>query len=139
MTCPPSPSPAASAAGGSSAPSPPAPPAPPPPPATHPPPPPDHPPSAPMPLAGGVWLTLRAARIGKMAPTDERDIAVSIESTSPAERMALFVRACGLSSRETALLTHLVTGIDTRSLAQRMFLSEHTVQDHLKSIFTQAR
>jgi DNA-binding NarL/FixJ family response regulator len=96
----------------------------------------DHPPSARMHLTGGVWLTLRAARIGEMAPTDERHIAVSIESTSPAERMALFVRAFGLSSRETALLTHLVTGIDTRGLAQRMFLSEHTVQDHLKSIFT---
>jgi DNA-binding CsgD family transcriptional regulator len=33
------------------------------------------------------------------------------------------------------LLDHLVTGIDTRQIAARMFVSEHTVQDHLKSIF----
>jgi DNA-binding CsgD family transcriptional regulator len=95
----------------------------------------DHPPSVRVHLAGGVWLTLRAARIGQTAPTDEQDIAVTIESTSPAERLALFVRSCGLSAREAELLTHLVTGSDTRRIAQRMFLSEHTVQDHLKSIF----
>jgi DNA-binding CsgD family transcriptional regulator len=65
----------------------------------------------------------------------EQEIAVTIESSSPAERLALFVGACGLSAREAELLGHLVTGSDTRRIAQRMFLSEHTVQDHLKSIF----
>ena len=29
----------------------------------------------------------------------------------------------------------VATGADTRDVAQRMFVSEHTVQDHLKSIF----
>jgi len=53
----------------------------------------------------------------------------------PAERTAVFGRAFGLSAREAELLSHLVTGSDTRRIAQRMFLSEHTVQDHLKSIF----
>jgi DNA-binding CsgD family transcriptional regulator len=42
---------------------------------------------------------------------------------------------CGLSTRESELLGHLVTGADAPELARRMFLSEHTVQDHLKSIF----
>lgn len=98
----------------------------------------EHPPSARVHLAGGVWLTLRAARIGDTVPTDKRDIAVTIESASPVERLALYVRACGLSSREAELLGHLATGADTRHTAQRMFLSEHTVQDHLKSIFAKA-
>jgi DNA-binding CsgD family transcriptional regulator len=95
----------------------------------------DHPPSARVHLTGGVWLTLRAARIGETEPTDEQDIAVTIESASPAERLALYVQAWGLSAREAELLTHLSTGADTRDIAQKMFLSEHTVQDHLKSIF----
>ena len=47
-------------------------------------------------------------------------------------------RAHGLSSRESELLSHLVTGRDTRDLARLMTLSEHTVQDHLKSSFTKA-
>ncbi|HEV2069020.1 MAG TPA: helix-turn-helix transcriptional regulator [Acidimicrobiales bacterium] len=94
-----------------------------------------HRPSARVHLSGGVWLTLRAARIGAAMRTEEQDIAVTIESTSPAERMALFVRAFGLSARESELLGHLVTGLDTRHIAARTFVSEHTVQDHLKSIF----
>jgi DNA-binding CsgD family transcriptional regulator len=95
----------------------------------------DHQPSARVHLAGGVWLTLRAARIHGTMATDRQDIAVTIEVTAPTERMELFVRACGLSAREAELLRYLVAGSDTRLVAQQMFLSEHTVQDHLKSIF----
>ena len=73
--------------------------------------------------------------MGESALGDDRDIAVSIESISPVERRTLLARACGLSARETELLMHLAAGLDTRQIAQRMFLSEHTVQDHLKSIF----
>jgi DNA-binding CsgD family transcriptional regulator len=81
-------------------------------------------------LAGGRWLTLRAARLG----SDAR-IAVTVEEISPGERTVVFARACGLAARETELLQHLTTGADTRTVASRMFLSENTVQDHLKSIF----
>jgi len=37
------------------------------------------------------------------------------------------------------VLTRLASGADTREVAGRMFLSEHTVQDHLKSVFTKTR
>jgi DNA-binding CsgD family transcriptional regulator len=96
----------------------------------------DHnPPSARVHLSGGLWVTLSAARIGGAGPAQDRDIAVTIEETSPPERVALFTRAFGLSAREGELLGNLVNGTDTREIARRMFLSEHTVQDHLKSIF----
>ena len=49
--------------------------------------------------------------------------------------LALFARAFGLTARERELLHHLASGNDTRDLARQMFVSEHTVQDHLKSIF----
>lgn len=88
----------------------------------------DHPAEAAVHLGGGVWVTLRAARLGD-------DVAVTIDRTSPAERLELFTRACGLSARETELLRVLADGVDTREAAARMFLSQHTVQDHLKSIF----
>lgn len=92
-----------------------------------------HAPSARVHLANGVWLTLRAARLGQTGAAD--DIAVTIERTSPGERLELFSRACGLTTRETELLAHLATGADTRLTAETMFLSEHTIQDHLKAIF----
>jgi len=89
----------------------------------------DHPPTARVHLTAGLWLTLRAARIGT-------DIAVTIEESTPVERLELFARASALSARESQLLAHLVSGADTREVAARMFLSQHTVQDHLKSVFT---
>ena len=88
----------------------------------------DHPPVARVHLNDGEWLTLRAARIGV-------DIAVSIERASAAERLDLFRRSAGLTAREGELLDLLATGADTRAIAKQMFVSAHTVQDHLKAIF----
>jgi DNA-binding CsgD family transcriptional regulator len=92
------------------------------------------PPLARVHLAGGRWLTLRAARLGAGADADAR-IAVTVEEASPGERTAVFARAHALAARETELLHHLATGADSRTVAARMFLSVNTVQDHLKSIF----
>ncbi len=92
-----------------------------------------HSPSSRVHLADGVWLTLRAARLSQAGVAD--DIAVTIERTSPGERLDLFARACGLTTREAELLVQLAAGADTRQTAASMFLSEHTVQDHLKAIF----
>ena len=86
-------------------------------------------------LGGGHWLTLRAARMDSAQPVPARDIAVSIETTVPGDRVSLFARAYGLSAREAELLGHVGAGVSTRDIARLMFLSEHTVQDHLKSIF----
>jgi len=52
------------------------------------------------------------------------------------ERWNLFCRTHGLSDRETDVVTCLAEGDDSRTLAARLHLSEHTVQDHLKSAFT---
>ncbi len=95
----------------------------------------DHPPSTRVHLGGGTWLTLRAARVDPSAAGGTGDIAVAIEATSPADLETLFGRAHGLTRRERELLSHLVAGADTRNVAEAMFVSEHTVQDHLKSIF----
>jgi DNA-binding CsgD family transcriptional regulator len=94
----------------------------------------DHPPTARVHLSAGVWLTLRAAHLGT-SPHAEQGIAVTIEASTPVERMTLYGRASGLSARELELFEHLIGGLDTRGIAQQMFLSENTVQDHLKSIF----
>ena len=96
----------------------------------------DSPPTARVHLADGRWLTLRAARMEDVgqAPED-RDVAVSIEPSTAGDRVSVFARACGLSPRETELLHHLAGGAGTRDVARLMFVSENTVQDHLKSIF----
>jgi DNA-binding CsgD family transcriptional regulator len=67
--------------------------------------------------------------------SDTADIAVTIEAASPAQRMDLFSRAYGLSPREREVLAALGRGSDTRDLASDLYVSQNTVQDHLKSIF----
>jgi DNA-binding CsgD family transcriptional regulator len=94
-----------------------------------------NPPTARVHVAGGLWMTARAARLDGPGPPREQDIAVTLEESSAAERVDLFCRASGLSARERELVDHLAEGRDTREVARRMFLSENTVQDHLKSIF----
>lgn len=89
----------------------------------------DHPPVARVHLRDGEWVTLRAARIAD-------GIAVTIESTSAADRLDLIGRSANLTARETELLGHVAAGADTAAIAERMFVSTYTVQDHLKSIFT---
>jgi DNA-binding CsgD family transcriptional regulator len=90
------------------------------------------PPTARAHLAGGRWVTLRAAR---MAEGPDSDIAVTIEQSTPAERLDVFGRSAGLSPREQALLGQVAAGKDTRDIATNMYLSAYTVQDHLKSVF----
>ena len=83
-------------------------------------------------LAEGTCITVRAARMGAQ-------IAVSLEASSPDERLEVFALAHGMSAREVELLGMLADGSDTKLIAQRMFLSELTVQDHLKSIFAKSQ
>jgi DNA-binding CsgD family transcriptional regulator len=77
-------------------------------------------------LGANRWVTARASRLGQ-------DIAVSIEPSTPSERMDLFARSCGLSTREAEILALLVVGLDSREIAGQLFLSEHTVNDHVKA------
>ena len=91
----------------------------------------DHPASSRVHLEGGRWVTLRADRMGSGGDT----IAVAIEVTTPAGRLDLFSRAFGLSPRETELVGLVVAGQESTEIAARMFVSPHTVQDHLKSVF----
>ena len=86
-------------------------------------------------LAEGRWVTVRAARMDDGAAPSQRDIAVTIQASTAAERMALFGRCFGLSERERELVAHLAAGSDTRGVAARMYVSAYTVQDHLKSVF----
>lgn len=79
-------------------------------------------------VAPGVWICAQAARLGE-------DIAVTIGPIEQRERWTLFCRTHALSHRETDVVIYLAEGDDTRTLATRLHLSEHTVQDHLKSAF----
>lgn len=80
-------------------------------------------------LAGGFWVSMRAARAASR-------IVVTIEAATSTERLDIFARTHGLSPRETEVLNLLVSGADSKSIAATLFLSEHTVHDHVRSLLT---
>jgi DNA-binding CsgD family transcriptional regulator len=48
--------------------------------------------------------------------------------------MDIFARASTVSERESEILALLVQGFDTRQIASRLVISEHTANDHIKAI-----
>ena len=87
-----------------------------------------HRPMARTTIAPGHWISVQAARLGE-------DIAVTLGPVEQRERWILFCRTHGLTGRETQIVICLAEGDDTRALAARLHLSEHTIQDHLKAVF----
>jgi DNA-binding CsgD family transcriptional regulator len=80
----------------------------------------------------GSWVTIEAAAL---EGEREGEVAVSLRSATTTETFELLCRVYALSARERDVVSLLVAGLDTRAIAKRMFISPHTVQDHLKSVF----
>ena len=76
----------------------------------------------------GRWVAFHATSIG------ERDVVIVEQAR--AQRLAdLIVRSRGLSPREREVVELVARGSSTKEIAGALFISEWTVQDHLKSIF----
>lgn len=80
----------------------------------------------------GRWLVLHASYLS-VEPT--RSIAVVIEPAQPSEMAPLILQAHGLTPKESAVVKLVLVGASTKELAEALSISEHTVQDHFKSIF----
>jgi DNA-binding CsgD family transcriptional regulator len=82
--------------------------------------------------ASGRWLVVRASVLG-----DEpgAQVAVMIEPARPHELAPLVAAAHGLTEREREVTRLVARGLSTDAIAEQLFLSSWTVQDHLKAIF----
>lgn len=65
--------------------------------------------------AGGYVITLEAARSEDLAP--------------------LLMRAWSLTAREREVARLVIDGLSSEDIAQALFISVHTVRDHVKAIF----
>lgn len=80
----------------------------------------------------GRWVMIEAAPLeGERAG----EVAVNLRAATATEKFALLCRVYALSQREREVVALLVGALDTRAIAERLFISNHTVQDHLKSVF----
>lgn len=81
---------------------------------------------------GGQWLTLHAELLtGGGSPR----VSLVIEPTRPHELAEVIAAAYGLTEREREVSRLVVAGHSTREVATSLWLSQWTVQDHLKSIY----
>ena len=83
--------------------------------------------------ASGRWMIVHATRLSEAESRGQ--IAVIIEPAHPAEIAPLIVRAYDLSPREREITQQVIRGLSTSEIAEHLFISANTVQDHLKAIF----
>ncbi len=82
----------------------------------------------------GRWLTLYGS-LTEATPERRAETLIIIEPTKPEELLPFSMTAYGLSPREEELVKFVVRGLSTTCISQTLFISEHTVQNHLRSIF----
>jgi len=70
-----------------------------------------------------------------LAGLDEPQVAVTLRAAASSEVLGMLCRSFGLSSREIQLAYHLVDGLTTQQIAERLCISPYTVKDHIKAVF----
>jgi DNA-binding CsgD family transcriptional regulator len=78
----------------------------------------------------GVWLLMHGAVLEGTG-----QVALIIEPAKSADVAPLIVEAYGLTGRELDVTRALARGLSTGEIAAELYLSPHTVRDHVKAAF----
>jgi DNA-binding CsgD family transcriptional regulator len=89
-------------------------------------------PSSAVKTPAGTWLVLHGGLLG--APRSGQ-VAVFIQRAHPTLVAPILLKAYGLTRREQEVTQLLLRGATTIQAAQRLAVSPHTINDHIKSIF----
>ena len=84
--------------------------------------------------ADGTWVVIRAAALttGSGAAAG---YAVTLGAAGADDLAPLLMRAWGLTPREREVARLVIDGLSTEDIAAALFISAHTVRDHLKMMF----
>jgi len=80
----------------------------------------------------GMWVVLHGA---SLVSAGSRRVAVIVEPAHPARISPLLMSVYGLTEREQDVTRLVLQGNSTAEIAERLVVSAHTVQQHLKSVF----
>jgi DNA-binding CsgD family transcriptional regulator len=80
----------------------------------------------------GTWVVLHGA---SLVAGGARRVAVIVEPAHPARIAPLLMSASGLTERDQQVTRLVLQGNSTAEIAERLVVSAHTVQQHLKSVF----
>jgi DNA-binding CsgD family transcriptional regulator len=78
----------------------------------------------------GVWLVMHGSLL---QGTD--DVALVIEPAKANDVAPLIIEAYGLTQREVDVTRAISRGLGTAEIAAHLVVSQHTVRDHIKSVF----
>ncbi|RZT27374.1 DNA-binding CsgD family transcriptional regulator [Kribbella sp. VKM Ac-2569] len=82
--------------------------------------------------ASGEWVLMQGSRLFSEI---EDEIVVTIEPASGQHLVGMLLAAYGLTTREREICLEIISGHTTGAIADRLSISPHTIQDHLKSAF----
>jgi DNA-binding CsgD family transcriptional regulator len=80
--------------------------------------------------SSGRWFRLHAAPLGS------EQVAVIVEPAGPADLVSIVLESYDLTQRESEVVPLLARGLSTKDIAAEMCISRHTVNDHIKVIFS---
>ena len=80
----------------------------------------------------GGWVVLQGSRL---IGDREEEVVVTIEPASGHHLVGMLLAAYGLTTREREICLEVISGHTTADIADRLSISPHTIQDHLKSAF----
>jgi DNA-binding CsgD family transcriptional regulator len=83
--------------------------------------------------AGNTWVLLQASRL--LTGDDPQQVVVTVEPATTHDLATLLLAAYGVTDREQEVCLELLSGSTTAEIARHLFISPHTVHDHLKSLF----
>jgi DNA-binding CsgD family transcriptional regulator len=83
--------------------------------------------------ARGQWALMQASTLIDGEGDDQ--IAVTIDAVAGEQLTGMLLTAYGLSPREREVCQEVIAGHPTTHIAQHLYVTPNTVQDHLKSVF----
>jgi DNA-binding CsgD family transcriptional regulator len=83
--------------------------------------------------AGGNWVVLQASRL--ITGNDPEQMVVTVEPATTRDVVSLLLSAYGATARERDVCLEVLSGSPTADIARHLFISPHTVHDHLKALF----
>lgn len=83
--------------------------------------------------AGNGWVVLQASRL--ITGDDPQQMVVTVEPATTQDVATLLLAAYGVTAREREVCLEVLSGNPTADIARHLFISAHTVHDHLKSLY----
>ena len=83
--------------------------------------------------ADGTWVLVRVAPL--TGPHVDGGYAITLQAASAADLIDVLMPAWNLTPRESEVAALIIEGRSSDDIAAALFLSPHTVRDHVKNIF----